>query len=157
MHIGIAADHGGYNLKETLARALEAAGHNVVDFGATELRPNDDYPDYIEPLARAIARAELDRGIAICASGVGACIVANKISGVRAASCSDYYSAHQGVEDDDLNILCIGQRVMGFDLAWDVVGAFLAARFRGEQQHLRRLTKIANLERDQSIAVVCVG
>jgi ribose 5-phosphate isomerase B len=145
--IGIAADHGGVALKARLATLLGEAGLTVRDFGAAEESPEDDYPDFIAPLARAVASGEPPRGIAICGSGVGACVVANKIAGVRAGLCADTYSAHQGVEDDNMNVLCIGARVTGPALAWELVQAFLAARFRSDERFRRRLEKIAALER----------
>ena len=146
MHIGIAADHAGFGLKEQLRKALAESGHEVVDFGASSLTPEDDYPDYVVPLARKVARGELERGLAICGSGVGACVAANKVKGVRAALIHDIFSAHQGVEDDDMNVICFGARVIGYALAWDLTEAFLAARFNDEERHLRRLDKVSALE-----------
>lgn len=145
--VGIAADHAGFELKRHLARRLQDAGVAVVDFGATDLDPDDDYPDYVIPLALAVARGDVDRGIACCGSGVGASVAANKVAGVRAALIGDTFSAHQGVEDDDLNILCLGGRVIGLALAWDLAKAFLGARFAAEERFVRRLRKIAELER----------
>jgi ribose 5-phosphate isomerase B len=147
MRVGIAADHGGFELKERLMQELRASGVEVVDFGAHRLEPEDDYPDFVGPLAWAVAGKEVDRGVAICGSGVGACVVANKVPGVRAAMVSDGFSAHQGVEDDDMNILCLGGRVIGYALAWDLVQAFLQARFIGGERHRRRLAKIEAMER----------
>ena len=146
MRVGICADHGGFNLKQEVAAALRTAGHDVVDFGAHHLEPGDDYPDFVLPLARAVAAEEVERGIAICGSGVGACIAANKVTGVRAALVHDFFSAHQGVEDDDMNMVCMGGRVIGYYLAWDLIRAFLAASFQGEDRFRRRLAKIAALE-----------
>jgi ribose 5-phosphate isomerase B len=146
MRIGISADHGGLRRKEALARDLREAGHEVVDFGATHLAPEDDYPDYVIPMARAVARGELDRGIAVCGSGVGACIAANKVAGVRAALVHESFSAHQGVEDDDMNVLCMGGRVIGVGLARDLVRIFINARYSGAERHKRRLAKVAQLE-----------
>lgn len=146
MRLGIAADHGGWQLKEELAAALRNEGHEVVDFGAQRLDPADDYPDFVVPLAQAIARGEVERGVAVCGSGVGASITANKVPGVRAALCVDCYSARQGVEHDDMNLLCLGGRVVGFALAWELVQAFLNARFSGEERHRRRLAKMQRLE-----------
>jgi ribose 5-phosphate isomerase B len=146
MAVGIAADHGGFALKAELASLLRGAGFRVSDFGASTLSPDDDYPDLIVPLARVVVAGEVERGIAICGSGVGACVVANKLAGVRAGLCTDTYSAHQGVEDDDMNILCIGARVTGLALAWELVQAFLGARFRGDARFRRRLEKIAEVE-----------
>jgi ribose 5-phosphate isomerase B len=149
MRIGVGADHGGFELKEYLKKALTNSGFEIVDFGAHALVPTDDYPDFVVPLARAVARREVDRGIAVCGSGVGAGMAANKIPGVRAAMVGDSFSAHQGVEDDDLNVLCLGGRVIGPALAWDLVQVFLAARFSGEERHRRRLAKIASLEKGE--------
>jgi RpiB/LacA/LacB family sugar-phosphate isomerase len=146
MHIGIAADHAGFGLKEQLRKALAESGHEVVDFGASSLTPEDDYPDYVVPLARKVARGELERGLAICGSGVGACVAANKVKGVRAALVHDIFSAHQGVEDDDMNVICFGARVIGYALAWDLTEAFHSARFNDEERHLRRLDKVSALE-----------
>ncbi len=144
--IGVAADHGGYDLKEQLARMLREAGHEVIDFGDGQPTPDDDYPDFVVPLARAVARGEVDRGVAICGSGVGACVVANKVPGVRACLIHETFSAHQGVEDDDLNVICLGGLVVGHALAWELVQTFLAARFSGAERHRRRLAKVAELE-----------
>jgi ribose 5-phosphate isomerase B len=146
MRIGIATDHGGFEMKEQLAAALRGAGHEVVDFGADSLDPADDYPDYVIPMAQAVAAGEVERGIAVCGSGVGASVAANKVHGVRAALCHDHFSARQGVEDDDMNVLCLGGRVMGFCVALDNVEAFLAARFSGADRHRRRLAKVLKLE-----------
>ena len=147
MRIGIAADHGGFELKEKLIAALKAAGHEIVDFGAHELVAEDDYPDFVVPLARALARGEVDRGVAICGSGVGACIAANKVLGVRACLIHETFSAHQGVEDDDMNMICLGGRVVGFDLAWKLVETFLQAKFNITERFQRRLAKVKELER----------
>ena len=146
MRVGVAADHGGYELKEQLVRSLRAADYEVIDFGARALDPTDDYPDFIIPLAQAAASGEVERGVAICGSGVGACVVANKIPGVRAAMISDPFSARQGVEDDAMNVICLGGRVIGAALAWDLLQIFLHARFSGAERHRRRLAKIAALE-----------
>ena len=150
MRIGIAADHGGFGLKEELRGRLSAAGHEVVDFGANRLEQGDDYPDFVIPLGRAVASGAVERGIAVCGSGVGASICANKIHGVRAALINDHFSAHQGVEDDHMNILCLGGRVMGPMVAWELVESFLAAEFSQEERHLRRLAKVAALDRKQA-------
>ena len=147
--IGIAADHGGFALKELLMLALKAAGYEVVDFGAYTLNNEDDFPDFVGPLSKAVANEEISRGLAICGSGVGASIVANKISGVRAALISDSFSAHQGVEDDDMNIICLGSRVIGFELAWELVQTFLNARFKGVERFRRRLEKVAAFEQEK--------
>lgn len=150
MRIGLAADHGGFLLKENIGKQLEAEGHTLIDFGAAELNPSDDYPDFVLPLAQAVAHGhEIERGIAICGSGVGACIAANKVIGVRACLVHDFYSAHQGVEHDDLNLLCLGGLAIGEALAWDIVSAFLNARFTREARHQRRLDKIAEFEQLQ--------
>jgi 6-phosphogluconolactonase len=146
MRIGIAADHGGFELKEDVRARLAAAGHSVVDFGANSLNPGDDYPDFVIPLARAVAAGELERGIAICGSGVGASVCANKVHGVRAALINDHFSARQGVEDDHLNIICLGGRTEGPMVVWDLVQTFLAAEFSQAERHLRRLGKVAALE-----------
>jgi ribose 5-phosphate isomerase B len=147
MKIGLAADHGGYDLKRTIHSFLVASGYEVVDFGAYELNLQDDYPDFVVPLAKAIAKKEVDRGIAVCGSGVGAAVVANKVSGVRAALINDHFSAHQGVEDDNLNLLCLGGRVTGNMAAEEYVQAFLNAKFSGAERHLRRLQKVHSLEK----------
>lgn len=146
MKIGIATDHGGLDLKIELTMALEDAGYEIVDFGANHYDPDDDYPDFVVPLARAVSRGEVDRGLAVCGSGVGASIAANKIKGVRAALITESYSARQGVEHDNLNLMCLGGRVIGFELAKVLVEAFLDAEFTGEARHRRRLGKIADLE-----------
>jgi ribose 5-phosphate isomerase B len=146
MRVGICTDHGGFDLKETLAAYLRAAGHEVVDFGAHSLDPGDDYPDFVIPLARAVAAGQVKRGIAVCGSGVGASVAANKVAGVRAGLVQDHYSAHQGVEHDDMNVLCIGGRVTGPFAAEDLVDAFLAAEFSHGERHVRRLNKVAELE-----------
>ena len=146
MHVGIATDHGGFGLKEDLAGRLRAAGHDVVDFGANELRPDDDYPDFVIPLAQAMAAGTLQRGVAVCGSGVGASICANKVLGARAGLIHDHFSAGQGVEDDHMNIICIGGRTVGSSVAWDLVRTFLAAEFSNAPRHLRRLAKVAALD-----------
>jgi len=146
MRVGIATDHGGFDLKQEFVAHLRAAGHDVVDFGAHKLNPADDYPDFVIPLAQAVAAGSVERGVAICASGVGASVCANKISGIRAALIHDHYSAKQGVEDDHMNIICMGGRTVGPAVAWDVVEAFLAAEFTSAERHLRRLGKVASLE-----------
>lgn len=144
--VGIAADHGGFELKEKMKRFLIDNNYQVIDFGAEKLENDDDYPDYVIPLAKAVAAAEVFRGIAICGSGVGACIAANKVSKVRAALIVDYFSAHQGVEDDDMNLICLGGRVTGYASAEELVFTFLKAKFIGAERHLRRLKKVENLE-----------
>ena len=149
MRVGIATDHGGFGLKEQLLVRLRAAGHEVVDFGAHSLNPDDDYPDYVTPLGRAVAAGTVDRGVAVCGSGVGANVCANKIKGVRACLIEDHFSAKQGVEDDNLNLLCLGGRIEGPEQAWDLVQTFLAAEFSQAPRHLRRLRKVAALEQSQ--------
>ena len=133
MRLGIATDHGGFGLKEDLVARLRAAGHEVVDFGAHSLEPGDDYPDFVIPLGRAVAAGEVERAVAVCGSGVGASVCANKIPGVRAGLVPDHFSARQGVEDDNMNMICLGGRAVGPFVAWDLVEAFL-----GSQVHLRR-------------------
>ena len=144
--IGVAADHGGFDSKQYLAGMLREAGYEVVDFGDSQPKPDDDYPDFVVPLARAVARGEVDRGVAICGSGVGACIAANKVPGVRACLIHESFSAHQGVEDDDMNVVCLGGRVVANTLALELVRVFLQARFGGAERHRRRLAKVADLE-----------
>ena len=146
MRVGIAADHGGFALKEQLVARLKSAGHAVVDFGTHQLTLDDDYPDFIIPLGQAVAAEKVDRGVAVCGSGVGASVCANKIKGVRACLIEDHFSAKQGVEDDSLNVICLGGRIEGPELAWDLVQAFLAAQFTHADRHLRRLRKVAALE-----------
>ncbi len=146
MRVGIATDHGGFGLKQDLVARLRAAGHDVVDFGADELSPDDDYPDFVIPLAQAVAAATVERGVAICGSGVGASICANKVPGIRAALIHDHFPAGQGVEDDHMNIICIGGRAVGPGGAWDLVQTFLAVDFSRAPRHLRRLSKVAVLE-----------
>jgi ribose 5-phosphate isomerase B len=144
--VGMAADHGGYELMEYLAIRLREAGHEVIGFGDREPNVNDDYPDFVVPLARAVASGEVARGIAICGSGVGASVCANKVAGVRASLIHEHFSAHQGVEDDNLNTICLGGQVVGHALAWELVRTFLAARFSGAERHCRRVAKVAALE-----------
>ena len=144
--IGLAADHGGYTLKERVKSYLQDAHYQVTDYGADRLNDNDDYPDYVIPLARAVAKGKVARGIAICGSGVGACVAANKVAGARAAVVHEVFSAHQGVEDDDMNILCLGERVIGQELALELIHTFLEAEFSGAERHRRRLSKIKTIE-----------
>lgn len=146
MRIGLATDHGGYSLKVDFAERLRKAGHEVVDFGATALDNGDDYPDFVIPLSQAVAAGDVERGIAICGSGVGASYCANKVAGVRAALVHDHFSAHQGVEDDHMNVLCLGGRIIGPELAWEIVEAFLAAKYSSAERHLRRIAKATKLE-----------
>lgn len=146
MKIGIAADHAGFGQKQQLLEQLREAGYEVQDYGAFAYDAEDDYPDIIIPLGQAIARHEVDRGIAVCGSGVGVSVAANKIPGVRAALITESYSAHQGVEHDDLNLLCLGGRVIGPMLIWELTQAFLQARFLKETRFQRRLDKVIALE-----------
>jgi len=146
MRIGIATDHGGFGWKEELVGGMRVAGHEVVDFGAHNLNPDDDYPDYVVPLAQAVVAGDVDRGLAICGSGVGASVCANKVKGIRAGLIHDHFSAKQGVEDDHMNILCMGGRTVGPEVAWDLVQTFLAAQFSQAPRHLRRLSKVAAVE-----------
>lgn len=145
--IGIAADHGGFELKEYLTIKLREAGYKVVDFGNTQLQQEDDYPDYVIPLAQAVTLKKVDRGIAICGSGVGASVAMNKVTDIRACLINDTFSARQGVEDDDLNVICLGGRVVGTALAWELVKTFLSAQFSGAERHNRRLAKVREIEK----------
>jgi ribose 5-phosphate isomerase B len=149
MKIGISADHGGFALKEIIKPFLTEQGYQVTDFGAFALNDQDDFPDFVIPLSQAIAKGEVQRGIAICGSGVGACVAANKVAGVRASLINDHFSAHQGVEDDDMNLICLGGRVTGFANAEELIIAFLKATFIGAERHLRRLQKIQLLEQSE--------
>src|ERR1035437_10301237 len=142
MRVGIAPDHAGCGLKEQLTKALRESGDLVQDFGPSNMTPEEDYPDYIVPLARSVASREVERGVAICGSGVGACVTANKVKGVRAALIHDIFSAHQGVEDDHMNVICFGARVLGCALAGDLAKGFLAARFNDAEGHRRGLGKM---------------
>jgi ribose 5-phosphate isomerase B len=146
MRVGIATDHGGYGLKEELVVKIRSAGHEVVDFGAHQLNEGDDYPDFVLPLARSVVAGQVERGIAICGSGVGASVCANKVRGVRAALIHDHFSAKQGVEDDHMNILCMGGRTVGPAVAWDLVQTYLDAKFSQAERHARRLGKVAAVE-----------
>jgi ribose 5-phosphate isomerase B len=146
MRVGIATDHGGFALKQEVMTHLREGGHDVVDFGADSVSPGDDYPEFVIPLARAVAAAKVERGVAICGSGVGAAVCANKIAGVRAGLINDHFSARQGVEDDHMNIICMGGRTVGAAVAEDLVDTFLSAEFSQAERHLRRLGKVASLE-----------
>jgi ribose 5-phosphate isomerase B len=146
MKIGLAADHGGYELKEWIKKWLTSLNHEVKDFGAYTLDNGDDYPDFVIPLGNAVVSGEVERGIAICGSGVGASIAVNKIVGVKAALVHDVFSAHQGVEDDNMNLLCMGGRVIGVKTAEELVTTFLNARFTEAERHQRRLAKVHRLE-----------
>ncbi|MBC7919474.1 MAG: RpiB/LacA/LacB family sugar-phosphate isomerase [Ferruginibacter sp.] len=149
MKVGIAADHGGFEVKEKVAAQLKEAGHTVTDFGAFALDNDDDFPDFTIPLARAVAEGKVERGVAICGSGVGASMAANKVAGVRAALITETYSAHQGVEHDDMNVICLGGRVIGPVLIWEIIQSFLNARYAGEERQRRRMAKVAALEKDR--------
>lgn len=146
MRIGIASDHGGFELKQELLAKIVAAGHEVIDFGAETFNSGDDYPDFVIPLALAVAAGTADRGVAVCGSGVGASVCANKIPGIRAALIHDHFSARQGVEDDHMNILCVGGRTLGAYAAWDLVETYLASEYSQADRHLRRLGKVTALE-----------
>ena len=146
MRIAIGADHGGYPLNERVIKELDAAGHEILDFGTHVGSRPDDYPDYALKVGKAVCDNQADIGILICGSGVGAAVAANKLTGIRAALCGDTYSAHQSREHDDCNVLCLGARVTGEELALEIVRAFVAARFTGEERHRRRLAKIAEIE-----------
>lgn len=145
--IAVAADHGGFHLKTILVEFLRELGHEVADLGTQSDAPVD-YPDYARAVAQEVLHKKAERGIIICGSGVGACVAANKFPGIRAAICHDTFSAHQGVEDDDMNVLCLGARVIGPELAKDVVGVWLSASFSGAERHRRRLAKIGEIERE---------
>src|SRR5271166_121950 len=146
MKVGVGADHGGFEMKQELGRRMASEGYEVVDFGNKVYDAGDDYPDYAIPLARAVARGEIERGVLVCGSGVGASVAANKIVGVRAALCHDDFSARQGVEDDNMNVLCVGGRTTGIAVAWDCTKNFLGARFSGAERHRRRLAKVLLLD-----------
>jgi ribose 5-phosphate isomerase B len=146
MNIALGSDHAGFGLKAAIATWLNHLGHSVNDIGPHELDPDDDYPDFAEAAALEIVAERSERGIILCGSGVGASITANKIPGIRAGMCHDSYSAHQGVEHDDMNVLCIGSRVVGEELIRELIQAFLQARFSGEDRHHRRLNKLLKVE-----------
>lgn len=146
MRIVIGADHAGLPIKAPLSGYLESLGHEVIDVGPFSFDPDDDYPDFAAEVARKVASGEAERGIMMCGSGVGASVAANKVVGVRAAVCHDVYSAHQGVEHDDMNVLCIGARIVGEEVAKELVAAFAGATFSGQERHLRRLNKVLALE-----------
>ena len=145
MKVAVACDHAGFPLKSTVIAVLESAGHQVVDLGTHSTDPVD-YPDYAAAAGEAVLTGKAERAVLLCGSGVGAAVAANKLRGVRAGVCHDVYSAHQGVEHDDVNVLTLGTRVIGPALAEDLVRAFIAARFTGEPRHVRRLAKVAALE-----------
>jgi len=146
MRIAIGGDHGGFELKNTLAAQLKQAGHEIVDVGAHTYDASDDYPDFARLVAEAVASGQAERGLVVCGSGVGASIAANKVKGVRAALCHDTYSARQGVEHDDMNVLCLGARIVGVELARELARAFVGATFSGEDRHVRRLNKVLALD-----------
>ena len=148
MKIGVAADHGGFMLKELIKPFLTDLGLEVKDYGAYQVDELDDYPDLIIPLAMGLQKGEVDRGIAFCGSGVGACVAANKVDGVRACLITDHFSAHQGVEDDDMNMLCLGGRITGNSVAKEIVEAFVSAVFKTEDKYRRRLEKVLALEKE---------
>ena len=149
MRIAVGADHGGYPLKAEIIQVLTQAGHEPVDLGAYTLDPTDDYPDFSEAVGRSLQAGRAERGIVICGSGVGACVAANKMKGIRAGICHDTYSAHQGVEHDNMNVLCLGARIVGSELARELVLAFANAHFSGAERHVRRLNKVLKLEREE--------
>lgn len=149
MIIAVAADHGGFSLKARVIEVVRAAGHEPLDLGAHSLAPTDDYPDFARAIGEAIQTGQAERGVLLCGSGVGACVAANKMVGIRAAVCHDTYSAHQGVEHDNMNVLCLGARIIGPELIPELVDAFVAAQFTGEERHVRRLAKIDAIERSE--------
>jgi ribose 5-phosphate isomerase B len=148
MKISIAADHGGFPLKAELIQVLTGAGHEVIDLGAHEYLAGDDYPDYAYAVGQSVQSGQAERGIVICGSGVGACIAANKMKGIRAGVCHDTYSAHQGVEHDNMNVVCLGARIVGAELAREIVLAFVGARFMTDERYRRRLNKVLKIEQD---------
>jgi ribose 5-phosphate isomerase B len=152
MIIAVGADHGGYPMNRQIIAALEAAGHQVIDLGTQGGDPTDDYPDFAYAVAARVRDGEAARGLIVCGSGVGACVAANKVKGIRAGLCHDTYSAHQGVEHDNMNVLCLGARVIGIELAQELVRAFLGAKFSGEARHVRRLAKIDAIEAGHYVA-----
>ena len=146
MKIAVACDHGGFPLKQTLIEVIEQLGHEAIDLGAHQLNQEDDYPDFARYVGQAIQHGQVPRGVLICGSGVGASVAANKLKGVRAAVCHDSYSARQGVEHDDMNVLCLGARIVGCELARELVQAFVSAQFSGDTRHRRRLEKVQGME-----------
>jgi RpiB/LacA/LacB family sugar-phosphate isomerase len=147
MRIAIGADHAGFEMKQNISALLRELGHDVLDLGAHTLDPFDDYPDFAEAVGEAVAGGKAERGVLICGSGVGVSVAANKIPGIRAAVCHDAYSSHQGVEHDNMNVLVLGSRIIGSELARELVRTYLAARFSGEERHCRRLAKVDAIER----------
>ena len=146
MKIAIGADHGGFPIKDMLVSILESGGHEVLDVGAYDLNPADDYPDFAQAVAELVSAKEAEKGIVLCGSGVGAAVASNKVRGVRASVCHDTYSAHQGVEHDDMNVLCLGARIIGEETARELVLSFVTAVFSGEERHLRRMKKVSDME-----------
>jgi ribose 5-phosphate isomerase B len=146
MRIAVAADHAGYPLKQVVVSDLQAAGHEVIDLGTHDPGQPDDYPDYARLACDLIRRGDVERAVVVCGSGVGVTVAANKFPGIRAGLCHDHYSAHQGVEHDDMNVLCLGARIIGQEVAREIVQAFIAARFTGEERHVRRLAKVRQIE-----------
>ncbi len=146
MKVAVAADHGGFPIKAQIVELLTSMGHDVQDLGAHQPEPSDDYPDYARYVGQAIQNGHAERGVLLCGSGVGACVAANKMKGVRAGLCHDHYSAHQGVEHDDMNVLCLGARVVGVAVATELVEAFMSANFTKEDRHARRLEKVNAIE-----------
>jgi ribose 5-phosphate isomerase B len=149
MKIAISADHGGFSLKAEVLEILVQAGHEPIDLGAHEYIAGDDYPDYAQLVGQAVQTGQAERGIVICGSGVGACVAANKMKGIRAAVCHDTYSAHQGVEHDDMNVLCLGARIVGVELAREIVLAFVNASFNAGERYRRRLQKVLQIEQER--------
>ena len=146
MKIAVAADHGGFPYKPRVLEIVREMGHEPIDLGAHTLEPQDDYPDFARYVGQAIQHGQAERGIVLCGSGVGACIAANKLNGVRASVCHDIYSAHQGVEHDDMNVLCLGSRIIGPQLLEDLVRAFVKAEFSPAERFQRRLDKVNAME-----------
>ena len=151
MNIAVAADHAGFELKALLLKTLQELGHTVLDLGAYDASKPDDYPDFAKALGHAVVDGKVERGILICGSGVGASVAVNKIKGIRGGLCHDGYSAHQGVEHDNMNVLVLGSRVIGVELAKDLVRTFLAARYTDEARHVRRLEKVKIMEEEFSV------
>jgi ribose 5-phosphate isomerase B len=149
MKVAFAADHAGWSLRDRVMREITAQGHEIVDTGSAIMEPGDDYPDVAESVGRAVQAGRAERGVVVCGSGVGAAVASNKLTGIRACLCHDSFSARQGVEDDDMNVLCLGARVIGEELAAELVRDFLSARFSGLERHARRVEKIAALERSE--------
>ncbi|MCR9201401.1 MAG: ribose 5-phosphate isomerase B [Planctomycetaceae bacterium] len=147
MKVAVASDHGGFPMKAQIVQLVQTLGHEVIELGAFELQPADDYPDFAAEIGTAIQQERAERGILLCGSGVGACVAANKLKGIRAGLCHDHYSAAQGVEHDDINVLCLGARVVGPAVVEDLVTAFVNAKYSGEERHQRRLEKVKALER----------